>query len=167
MTTSTNIKPRRSECPISFGLDLFGDKWTLLILRDILLFNKTRFSDFAVPEKIATNVLADRLNRLEVAGVITKTRDKVLKNQNIYQLTHKGRDLSPTLVSLMLWGLQYDKQTPVSREFIRRIAGEYEQVVKEISEAIKHERFEEYRAAEMGVDASLYKYDSLASSSNT
>ena len=156
MTTSTNVKPRRSECPISFGLDLFGDKWTLLILRDILLFNKTRFSDFAVPEQIATNVLSDRLSRLEAAGVITKKRDSALKNQNIYQLTHKGRDLAPTLVGLMLWGLQYDKQTPVSKRFIQRIKAEYQQVVDEISEAIKQETFEEYRAAEMGVDANLY-----------
>lgn len=156
MQKSTSSKPRRSECPISFGLDLFGDKWTLLVLRDMLLFGKSRFSDFAVPEGIASNVLTERLARLEAAGVVTKKRDTTLKNQNIYKLTDKGRDLSPVLVGLMLWGLQYDEQTPVSKQFIRRITQEYDQVVKEVSDAIKLGAFEAYRAKEMGVDEGLY-----------
>ena len=105
---------RRSECPISFGLDLFGDKWTLLILRDMLLFGKSRFSDFATPEGISTNILSDRLNRLEQARVITKKQDTALKNQNIYLLTEKGKRLTPALIDLMLWGIQYASNSPAS-----------------------------------------------------
>ena len=97
---STRKRERRSDCPISFGLDIFGDKWTLLILRDIMLYNRTRFSDFTPRERIATNILADRLKTLENAGVITKRGDNELKNQYVYSVTEKGRNLLPTLIEL-------------------------------------------------------------------
>jgi DNA-binding HxlR family transcriptional regulator len=151
MTKSNQVAPRRSACPISFSLDLFGDKWTLLVLRDILFFKKTRFSDFAVHEQIATSVLADRLNRLEIAGVITKERDEALKNQNVYRATEKGRNLVPMLSEMMAWGLRYDEQTPAGESFIVRIKKEREEVVKETARAIEAGNFEEYRAREMGV----------------
>lgn len=154
--TKSNKPVRRSECPISFGLDLFGDKWTLLILRDILLFGKTRFSDFAVPEGIATNVLSNRLARLEQAGIITKKRDETLKNQNIYLSTEEGRSLTPALVELMLWGIRYDQQTPVNKSFIRRLTAERDEITQQIATAVHAGEFEEYRAKEMGVDANLY-----------
>lgn len=145
---------RRSECPIAFGLDLFGDKWTLLVLRDLLFFNKSRFSDFAVGERIATNILADRLARLEQSGLITKEQDKELKNQNIYRATDKGRALLPVMIELSLWGLQYDPETPASKKFVCRLAKEREQVAKESIQAASEGRFLEYRAVKMGVHQS-------------
>lgn len=148
---------RRSECPISFGLDLFGDKWTLLVLRDMLLFGKSRFSDFATPEGISTNILSDRLNRLEQARVITKKQDTALKNQNIYLLTEKGKRLTPALIGLMLWGIQYDEHTLISKSFITRLATDYEQIVQDIKLSIEAGEFETYRAKEMGVDATIYQ----------
>ena len=157
MTSQNNSPVRRSPCPIAFGLDLFGDKWTLLVLRDLLFYNKSRFSDFAVHERIATNVLADRLARLEQAGVITKAQDTELKNQNIYRVTDKGRDLLPTLIEMSLWGMRYDTQTPVSKEFLRRIEQDEKQVVAEMTQAIESGTFEEYRIKAIGVDPKLLK----------
>jgi len=151
------IPQRRSECPISFGLDIFGDKWTLLILRDMLLFGHTRFSDFAVHEGISTNILADRLARLELLGVITKKQDTALKNQNVYNVTTKGRDLTEVLIGVMLWGLKYDEQTLVDKDFITRINNEFHKVTNEVRAAIQTNTFESYRAKEMGIDASLYR----------
>jgi len=150
------VPKRRSECPISFGLDIFGDKWTLLILRDMLLFGRARFSDFAVHEGIATNVLADRLARLETAGIISKKRDAVLKNQNVYSITTKGRDLTEVLIGMMLWGLKYDGQTPVDEKYVQRISDDLGKVTEEVRVAIRNNSFESYRAKEMGVDAGLY-----------
>ena len=157
MTSQNNSPVRRSPCPIAFGLDLFGDKWTLLVLRDLLFYNKSRFSDFAVHERIATNVLADRLARLEQAGVITKAQDTELKNQNIYRVTDKGRDLLPTLIEMSLWGMRYDAPTPVSKEFLRSIEKDEKQVVAEMTQAIESGTFEEYRIKAIGVDPKLLK----------
>ena len=152
MPRLNNPSNRRSECPIAFGLDLFGDKWTLLVLRDLLFYKITRFSDFAVREGIATNILAERLARLENAGIITKEQDNTLKNQNIYHVTDKGRNLLPTLLEMSVWGLQYDEQTPASKKFVRRLATQRKQIVEEITEAAKNGTFEEYRERVMGVN---------------
>ncbi|HMI08976.1 MAG TPA: helix-turn-helix domain-containing protein [Candidatus Saccharimonadales bacterium] len=156
MSKSTKLTLRRSECPIAFGLDLFGDKWTLLILRDLLFYNVTRFSDFAVREKIAPNILADRLNRLENAGLITKEQDKVLKNQNVYHITDKGHELLPVLAEMMAWGLRNDEQAPVSEQFLHRLDEERKQVVDEVINATENGTIEDYRSKEMGVDPNVY-----------
>lgn len=145
-------RQRRSDCPISFALDIFGDKWTLLILRDIMFYNRTRFSDFAPRERIATNILADRLSRLEEAGIIEKRRDDELKNQIFYSVTKKGEDLLPILIEMTLWGLQYDSKTPASKEFVGRIHADRQQLAREISRSIKRKSFSEYRQEQMGIE---------------
>ncbi len=142
---------RRSECPIAFGLDLFGDKWTLLVLRDILFYGKTRFRDFATREGISTNILADRLARLEKFGLITKEQDKNLKNQNIYHITDKGASLAPVLLEMAIWGLRHDELTPVSRTFIERLTSEREKVLSEIGAAVQAGTFREYQEQQMGI----------------
>lgn len=156
MTKSRKPPVRRSDCPITFGLDLFGDKWTLLILRDLLFFRETRFRDFAAYEGIAPNILADRLDRLERADVITKERDQKRKNQNIYRATDKGRNLLPLLVEMMAWSLRYDTQTPASKTFVHRLAKERKQIAEEVTQAIKDGAFEDYREKEMGIDPTIY-----------
>jgi DNA-binding HxlR family transcriptional regulator len=123
----------------------------------MLLFGKSRFSDFATPEGISTNILSERLSRLEQARVVTKKQDTVLKNQNIYHLTEKGKQLTPALVDLMLWGIQYDERTLVSKSFVARLATDYEQISQDIKLSIEAGEFEAYRAKEMGVDAGLYQ----------
>lgn len=143
--------PRRSDCPISFSLDSFGDKWTLLIIRDIIFYNRTRFSDFAPHERIATNILADRLSKLELAGIIKKHRDEELKNQYVYGVTQKGKELLPILIEMTLWGFQFDPETPASTAFIGRAKSDKQKVVREMTRAISAGKFTEYRQNKMGI----------------
>ena len=112
---------RRSDCPISFALGIFGDRWTLLVLRDLMLRNKRRFKELAAaPERIATNVLSDRLRRLADAGLITREPDPEDRRQGIYRATERGIDLVPMLVELVVWGARNDPGTGVTRDFIER-----------------------------------------------
>jgi DNA-binding HxlR family transcriptional regulator len=143
---------RRSSCPISYTLDVFGDKWTLLILRDIMFYDRTRFTDFMPMEHIATNILADRLNKLEAAQLITKKRDPKLKNQFIYGITAKGRSLLPLLIEMTLWGLEHDPESLASKEFVKRAQDEKTKVTREISRAIERNDFSAYRSKKMGID---------------
>lgn len=103
----------RSECPIGNALDIFGDPWTLLIVRDMMLNNIDTYSGFLKSgENISTNVLASRLQLLERAGMITRTTDPKVRNRFIYKLTEKGHDLSPILRSITKWSLKYNAGTP-------------------------------------------------------
>jgi DNA-binding HxlR family transcriptional regulator len=129
---------RRSDCPINFGLDLFGDKWTLLIIRDLLFVGKKHFGDFLdSDEKIATNILTDRLLKLENQGVISKKLDPVNNTRFIYTLTDKGIDLAPILIEIILWSAKYDARTAAPRATIKRIRQDREGFIKEIREKYK------------------------------
>ncbi len=103
MSESYNFSLDISTCPIAKMLDMFGDKWTLLIVRDLIL-GKKRYGEFAKSEEgIATNILADRLRRLEKFGIVVKTiySNKPVRYQ--YQLTNKGKELQPVLESIAVW----------------------------------------------------------------
>ncbi len=105
--------PRRSPCPVACSLDIFGDRWTLLIVRD-LFFGRTRFKDFtASPEGIPTNILADRLERLLAHGIIKQSPAEDGTKRLAYLLTEKGKALEPLLKSMRDWGLAWDKSTRV------------------------------------------------------
>lgn len=94
----------RSGCMISSALDLFGDKWSLLIVRDMLMHKKKTYKEFvASKESVATNLLASRLKMLESIQVITKRKLPTNKKENIYLLTEKGLDLTPIIFELVLW----------------------------------------------------------------
>jgi len=94
----------RSICPISNTLDLLGDKWTLLVVRDLLFFDKHRFGDFATSlEGIPTNILADRLRRLEESGIVVKVAYSSRPKRYEYHLTTKGADLHPILFAMVQW----------------------------------------------------------------
>ena len=96
---------RRSMCPISSTLDILGDRWTLLVIRDLMFKGKKTYGEFLQSEeKIATNILADRLLILEKYGIIEKTIFPGNKVKNLYKLTPKGLDLMPTLFEIILWG---------------------------------------------------------------
>lgn len=115
-------KKRRSPCPIAYALDLFGDRWTLLVLRDMILSGRRRYGEFLTsPEGIATSTLADRLERLERAGLATKERDPEDAKRNLYTLTDKGLDVLPVLLELILWGGTHDPKTPLSPVLRERI----------------------------------------------
>ena len=107
---------RRSPCPLACGLDLFGDRWTLLVIRD-LMFGAERFKDFsASPEGIPTNILADRLKRLRLGGVIEQMSATDGTRHPAYQLTAKGLALRPVLEAMRDWGLQWEKGTKAMRK---------------------------------------------------
>ena len=98
----------RSTCPIANLLDIVGDKWTLLVVRDLLLLNKRRYGEFqSSPEAIPTNILADRLKRLEAAGIVKKDYYQDNPPRAEYSLTSKGADLGPILKAMGKWGMQY------------------------------------------------------------
>ncbi|OGX31726.1 MAG: transcriptional regulator [Omnitrophica WOR_2 bacterium RIFCSPHIGHO2_01_FULL_48_9] len=98
-------KLQRSICPITNTLDLIGDKWTLLIIRDMLFLNKKSFNEFLEsPEKIATNILTDRLKRLEKHDIITKQPYNKSPMRYEYTLTSRGKDLKPLLFEMIRWG---------------------------------------------------------------
>ncbi len=106
---------RRSPCPVACGLDVFGDKWTLLVVRDLLL-GHSRFRDFAqAPEGIPTNILSDRLQRLQESGVITQVPAADGTKRLGYALTEKGRALRPVLAALRDWGLRWEPGTAAQR----------------------------------------------------
>ena len=109
MKHKLRVSPR-SGCPISIALDLFGDAWSLLIVRDLMFKGLRTFSEFAgSDEKIATNTLSDRLARLEAAGILTKAADPTDARRVHYRLTEKGIDLAPALVEIVLWGARHEQ----------------------------------------------------------
>ncbi len=97
----------RSPCPVSCSLDLLGDKWTLLVVRDLLLGKKTYTEFLKSPEGIPTNLLAERLKRLQAAGIVDKSRYQERPVRHAYHLTEKGRDLRPVLLAMINWGNKY------------------------------------------------------------
>jgi DNA-binding HxlR family transcriptional regulator len=94
----------RSPCPVAKTLDLLGDKWSLLVVRDAMLFGKRRFGEFAAsPEGIPTNILADRLRRLEERGILRKTAYQKNPLRYEYRLTSTGKELFPVLKEMIRW----------------------------------------------------------------
>ena len=99
---------KRSDCPISSSLDIWGDKWSLLIVRDLLFAKHCTYGDFLKSdEKIATNILASRLQMLETNGIITKQDHPESKAKVLYQLTPKGVDLLTVMIEINLWADKY------------------------------------------------------------
>lgn len=97
----------RSCCPIALTLDILGDKWTLLVVRDLLL-GRTHFREFAAsPEGIATNILTNRLTRLVDHGIVEKFPSPERPDRYAYRLTKKGKSLGPVIRSITKWGLQH------------------------------------------------------------
>lgn len=100
---------RRSGCPISVALEAVGDPWSLLVIRDLMFKGRRTFREFlAGGEGIASNVLSDRLARLEAAGILAKRRDPEDARRLLYRLTEKGIDLAPVLVEMVLWAAHHE-----------------------------------------------------------
>jgi len=119
--------PRRSSCPINVSLEIFGDRWSLLIIRDLMLRSYRTYKEFlSSDEGIATNILADRLQRLEAAGIISTSRDADDGRKVVYRLTEKGIDLAPILVELVLWSAQHE-ETGAPAASIRKMRAKRDQ----------------------------------------
>src|SRR5687767_10323174 len=100
----------RSHCPMNVALEFIGDSWSLLIVRDLMFRDATRFADFVRSEEgIATNILTDRLARLEARGIIAKHADPQDGRRYVYSLTEKGIALAPVLAELTLWAAAHEK----------------------------------------------------------
>jgi len=101
---------RRSGCPVSVSLERFGDRWSLLIIRDLMVRGFRSFQQFQNSgEGIATNILADRLRNLEAAGIITAEVEEADRRRLSYRLTEKGIDLAPVLLELLIWGARHEQ----------------------------------------------------------
>lgn len=115
-------KKRNTGCPVTFALDAFGDRWSLVIIRDMIMHRKETYGEFLESDEgIATNILADRLKHLETEGIILKSRDPENRRRYIYRLTEKGVNLTPVMLELILWSARYDPETKAPREFIDSI----------------------------------------------
>ncbi len=111
-----------NQCPIRFGLGVFGDRWSLLIIRDMMFRGVTRFQGFLdADEGISTNVLSDRLRRLETQQIISRKKDPSNGRQVIYQLTDKGKDLLPIILAIFAWAEKHDPETRVSSQLADQI----------------------------------------------
>ena len=113
---------RKSDCPIHFALEIFGDAWTLLIIRDLMFKGRITYTDLLHAEEgIATNVLADRLVRLEQDGMIEKEAGSGRGTGSRYWLTPKGIDLSPVLLEIIGWSAKHDPKTAADPTFVRQL----------------------------------------------
>src|ERR1051325_8931671 len=110
--------PHRSGCPVSISLEILGDRWSLLIVRDLMIRGLRTFKQFQQSgERIATNILADRLHKLEAAGIISAETQETDARRVDYRLTEKGIDLARVMLELLLWGARHE-QTAAPRAFI-------------------------------------------------
>jgi DNA-binding HxlR family transcriptional regulator len=126
----------RSSCPINVSLEILGDRWSLLIVRDLMFAGRHTYKEFlSSGEGIATNVLADRLGHLEQCGIITSRRDPDDGRRLEYQLTAKGIDLAPLLLELSSWGVKYEAGVPPTS--LRRWKANREAFLAELREQLR------------------------------
>ena len=123
---------RRSGCPVSISLETFGDRWSLLIIRDLMVRGYRTFKDFqGSSERIATNILADRLQKLQAAGIIAAEDEAKDARRINYRLTEKGIDLAPVLLELLIWGAKHE-ETGAPCALIDQMAENRSQVLAEV-----------------------------------
>lgn len=128
-----DLPTRRSDCSVSYALDYIGDKWTLLVLRDLLFNGKRHFRDFlASGENIASNILTQRLKQLVAAELVLRRPDPDSRRSVIYEPTAKAVDLIPALLELMRWSGKYDPQTRMTAKLARRIEEDRDGIVAEV-----------------------------------
>src|SRR5690348_5740386 len=137
MPQKKRSEERRSGCPLNASVEMLGDRWSLLIIRDMMLLGRRTFKEFlASYERPATNILADRLRKLEACGILRAERDPADGRKVIYLLTPKGMDLAPVLAEMVLWAGRHEKteNRPLVRlmqkdkqKFIRQIRRRWEQ----------------------------------------
>lgn len=110
----------RSGCPIAQALDLLGDRWTLLVVRDLIFYGRREFGEFAAAgERIASNILADRLERLVCAGLVERFDHPTDGKKYIYLVTERGLGLIPAMIELILWSVKHRPGTVVPPQRLR------------------------------------------------
>ena len=136
---------QRSGCPINLTLEVVGDKWSLLVIRDMIFGNRRHFRELLTrsEEGIASNILADRLKRLVEQGIVSKADDPTHKQKSVYSLTDKGIALLPVLAQMSVWGRKY---LPVTEELSIRA-----QLLEEGGPKLWTAFMEELRESHLGV----------------
>lgn len=120
-------------CPVRFGMSQFGDKWSFLIIRDLMFKGRKYYHDFIeAGEGISTNILATRLADLESNGIINKEKDPEKGSRFIYSLTEKGKELMPMMLAMINWAEKYDEATEVPKEFIEKLRSDKQQLEQEL-----------------------------------
>lgn len=123
---------RRSGCPVSIALERFGDRWSLLVVRDMMVRGYKTFKEFqGSGEGIASNILADRLDRLQAAGIVATEPDQADGRRVIYRLTEKGIDLAPVMLELLLWASKWE-QTGAPCEVMAQMGANRGAAVEEV-----------------------------------
>jgi DNA-binding HxlR family transcriptional regulator len=143
---------KRSECPVSRTLDILGDKWTLLIIRDIVFKGFRFYNEFLeTGEGIATNILSDRLKMLESKGILISKKYELQKTKKVYLLTEEGIGLIPILLEMLVWGQKFDdtllipgEKIGIMDEMIKRIENDREAFLQELIGAVKSFDTENY-----------------------
>ena len=134
---ATRKKLSRSHCPVNYGLEIFGDKWSLLIVRDIVFTGKKTYGEFLESDEgIATNILADRLAHLEGTGILIKKRHTTDKRKEVYFLTEKGLDLIPILLDLATWGAKHDPQPGAPQAWLAMVAADRDNIIQQVRETV-------------------------------
>ena len=137
-----NMKKQKSDCPQYLALEVIGDKWTLLIIRDMMIGGKRYFGEFLKSkEKIASNILTNRLQSLEKEGIIYKTKDIEHKQKIIYLLTEKGISLFPILMENARWSLKYKSVNKDDAKIVKSILDGGTEKMQLIMEELKITHF--------------------------
>lgn len=132
------MKRMRSDCPINFSLEMFGDAWSLLILRDIVYFGKKTYGEFlASDEGIARNILADRLAQLQQKGILVKRPHPTDKRKDVYELTEDGLDVIPILLDMAEWGVRHSTSTSAPKEWLEAVRAHREEIIQLIRETVQ------------------------------
>lgn len=123
----------RSDCPIANTLDYIGDRWSLLVLRDISLYNVRTYSALQnSKEHIASNILNSRLKRLEKSGIILKRPHPNDKRKKLFFLTEKGYDLIPIILEMMIWSKKHSTEHKTPDDFLSAATNNRAELIKEI-----------------------------------
>ena len=138
---TTSRKDVRSHCAVNYGVEIFGDRWSLLIIRDIVFVGKKTYGEFLKSEEgIATNVLASRLVFLEEQGILSRTPSPDDGRKDFYTLTEKGLELMPIVLSIVLWSAKHDPKSYVrrSKDFLARLRQNPVQVSEEVKTLVRN-----------------------------
>ncbi len=132
------IPVRRSHCPTNYAVEHFGDRWTLLVIRDLLFHQKRYFQDFLKGEEgISTNILATRLRKMEQDGLIARANDDDGRRVQ-YSLTTKGADLVRIMVEINRWSAKHDPETDVPPSYSKRMKDDFEAVITDHLKSLPH-----------------------------
>jgi len=131
---------RRSACPIANALDLLGDRWSLLVVRDLVVRGFREFGQFlAGGEGISTNILTERLGRLQCAGILVRSDHPLDGKKYVYRLTEKGIDLIPVLLQLVLWGAKYTPEHAAPADVLKQMRSAPERMIAGLRGALLKE----------------------------